>query len=93
MTDAERDVLAERRRQVEQEGFSAAADDGYKENELVQAAISYLIANDASAEQGTHILFYWPWSLDWWKPTDRRRDLIKAAALILAELERMDRLK
>lgn len=33
----------------------------------------------------------WPWSSDWWKPKDRRRDLIRAAALIVAELERIDR--
>ena len=26
-----------------------------------------------------------------WKPTDRRRDLVKAGALILAEIERLDR--
>jgi len=33
----------------------------------------------------------WPWTDDWWKPTDRRRDLVKAAALIVAEIERLDR--
>jgi hypothetical protein len=33
----------------------------------------------------------WPWDRKWWKPTDRRRDLVKAAALILAEIERLDR--
>ncbi len=27
----------------------------------------------------------------WWKPKDRRRDLIRAAALIVAEIERLDR--
>lgn len=35
----------------------------------------------------------WPkyWSWDWWKPKDPRRDLVRAAALILAEIERIDR--
>lgn len=33
----------------------------------------------------------WPWDGQWWKPQDQRRDLIKAGALILAELERLDR--
>lgn len=33
----------------------------------------------------------WPWDRKWWKPTDRRRDLVKAGALILAEIERLDR--
>lgn len=34
----------------------------------------------------------WPWQGQWWKPKDRRRDLIRAAALIVAEIERLDRL-
>lgn len=34
----------------------------------------------------------WPWDRKWWKPTSRRRDLVKAGALILAEIERLDRL-
>ncbi|MFN3321313.1 MAG: hypothetical protein ACK43M_21435, partial [Allorhizobium sp.] len=33
----------------------------------------------------------WPWGIEWWKPTDRRRDLVKAGALIIAEIERLDR--
>jgi hypothetical protein len=35
----------------------------------------------------------WPksWNPCWFKPKDRRRDLVRAAALILAEIERIDR--
>jgi hypothetical protein len=35
----------------------------------------------------------WPdsWNGMYWKPKDRRRDLVRAGALIVAELERMDR--
>lgn len=35
----------------------------------------------------------WPssWHAKWWKPKDRRTDLVRAAALILAEIERLDR--
>ncbi len=39
----------------------------------------------------------WPWDRDWWKPggesgpVDRRRQLVKAGALIVAEIERLDR--
>jgi hypothetical protein len=33
----------------------------------------------------------WPWSPDWWKPRDARRNLERAAALIIAEIERLDR--
>lgn len=33
----------------------------------------------------------WPWDREFWKPKDRRRDLVRAAALIVAEIERLDR--
>jgi hypothetical protein len=37
----------------------------------------------------------WPdgWALSWLKPTHRRRDLVKAGALIIAEIGRIDRLQ
>lgn len=35
----------------------------------------------------------WPWERKWWRPKDRRRDLIRAGALIVAEIERLDRAK
>lgn len=34
----------------------------------------------------------WPWNRSWWKPKDRRHDLVRAAALLIAEIERLDRL-
>jgi len=34
---------------------------------------------------------HWPWSETWWKPKNRRRDLVRAGALIVAEIERLDR--
>jgi hypothetical protein len=33
----------------------------------------------------------WPWSPERWKPSDPRRNLVKAGALIVAEIERLDR--
>lgn len=35
----------------------------------------------------------WPnaWDVAWFKPRDRRRDLVRAAALCVAEIERIDR--
>jgi hypothetical protein len=35
--------------------------------------------------------FKWPWSLEWWRPKNQRRDLVRAGALIVAEIERLDR--
>jgi hypothetical protein len=33
----------------------------------------------------------WPWDREWWKPKDERRNLVRAGALIVAEIERLDR--
>lgn len=36
----------------------------------------------------------WPWDWRWWKPSqDRKRNLVRAAALIIAELERLERME
>ena len=34
---------------------------------------------------------YWPWTAEWWKPRTKRENLVRAGALILAEVERLDR--
>lgn len=33
----------------------------------------------------------WPWDMSWWKPRTPREDLVRAAALLIAEIERIDR--
>lgn len=91
-----RDVIAERFRQVSREGWTAAHDDGHSHGELAKAAASYAY-NAAEGDLGRRWNagqppVVWPWDRESWKPTDRRRDLVKAAALILAEIERLDRL-
>lgn len=91
-TQAARDVLAERRRQIEVEGWTPEHDDEHNHGELALAASCY-------AEQGPEpygvdypaIPVRWPWDADWWRPRDYRRNLVKAGALILAEIERLDR--
>lgn len=88
------DVAAERRRQIEAEGWVPKHDDRYHYGELSAAAASYAL--DASGIQLGHDSSKnppstWPWHRDWWKPGDPRRMLVKAAALILAEIERLDR--
>jgi hypothetical protein len=35
----------------------------------------------------------WPWEDQWWKPSSPERDLVKAGALIAAELDRLQRAK
>lgn len=89
------DVAAERRRQVAVEGWAPEHDDDHNDFELSRAAVCYALAPwrktetpDLAARPGV----WWPWASKWWKPSDDRRDLVKAGALILAEIERLDRL-
>ncbi|WP_438286408.1 ead/Ea22-like family protein [Klebsiella variicola] len=89
-TVAAADVLAERKRQVSAEGWTPGHDDEYEHGELADAAGCYALSSelfDCAGEPPRP----WPWPDEWWKPTNRRRDLVKAGALILAEIERLDR--
>jgi hypothetical protein len=81
------EVIAERRRQREVEGFDVAHDDAHRHFELSLAAAAYCFH---VCHEGAPSAF-WPWHPSWWKPTTPRRDLVKAAALIFAEIERLDR--
>lgn len=88
---ASRDVLAERARQISDEGWTPEHDDQYTNNELAHAAACYAMLAGTRARSDYDQPALWPWKRDWWKPRDRRHDLVRAAALILAEIERMDR--
>lgn len=96
---AVRDLLAERRRQVREEGHTLERDDQYIEGQLAQASSAYAFwADPRGARQDDHIDYLnstptglWPWAKEYWKPTSPRLMLIKAGALILAEIERLDR--
>ncbi len=88
MTQAAQDVLAERRRQIEVEGWTPEHDDAeHLPDELALAAASYICADEGDAPPAI-----WPWDRAWWKPSTPRRNLVKAGALILAEIERLDRM-
>lgn len=84
-------VIAERYRQIEQEGWSIEHDDAHQTGELATAGACYamLAKSEWKPEWGPHQ--YWPWSTEWWKPAGFRRDLVKGAALIVAEGEKFDR--
>ncbi len=85
MMDAINEIAAERRRQMEAEGWSPDHDyHVHCHGELAKAAACYAAGGNLYKE-------LWPFGTRWWKPKDRRRDLIRAAALIVAEIERLDR--
>jgi hypothetical protein len=101
------DIAAERRRQEEVEGWTPEHDDRHRLGEMALAAALYatsacaasrIIGSGLMTEERVNAIHPssppsrdWPWHLSWWKPKDRRRDLVRAGALIVAEIERLDR--
>ncbi len=88
------DVQEERRRQITAEGWTPEHDDEHSHGQMARAAACYALAGSSAPNDGTAALLVslaWPWDQQWWKPTSARRDLVKACALALAEIERLDR--
>jgi len=82
------EIAAERRRQVEAKGWTPAHDDRHTAGELGQlgAALALYACNRSSVAQ-----VIWPFD-DYRPKLDNARGcLVKAAALIVAEIERLDR--
>lgn len=101
------EIMRERERQIEAEGWTIEHDDSHLPGTLAVAGACYALES-LNATPGPRIgrgigqayrqiAFdagipkYWPWEPQWWKPKDERRNLIRAAALIIAEIERLDR--
>lgn len=94
-------IAAERARQISVEGWSLDHDDRHTRGQLADAAACYAATTRAFAaeeragrayETYTAYSDLWPWACEWWKPTpDRVRQLVKAGALIAAEIERLQR--
>ena len=87
-------ILAERRRQIEVEGWTPEHDDAHVDGEMLNAAVIYLWwgtdrAAPATASKASPM--GWPWDNNWWKPKDRRSNLVRAGALCLAEKDRLVR--
>jgi hypothetical protein len=93
-------VLDERQRQISQEGWTPEHDDAHDRGELAVAAALYILRKGRRSDPTL-----WLTSGDrpdwrarflesiegWIKPSSPRRGLVKAGALILAEIERLDR--
>lgn len=90
-------IRLERRRQMHVEGWTPEHDDLHADGEMAKSAAVYALASAGvvrltySAELAEVVPQDWPWAGAWWKPKDRRRNLIRAAALLVAEVERLDR--
>jgi hypothetical protein len=85
--DSIHDVVAERRRQIEEEGWTPEHDDEHRDGEMALAAACYLSRDRAYPTPGLAPP-EWPWDWKWWKPRDRYSNLKRAAALVVAEMDR-----
>lgn len=92
-------IAAERKRQIEAEGWDHAHDAEHSDGSLAVAAACYALTGhalhiDDPRGGGAVVPFWsvslWPWDRKWWKPKDRRRDLVRAGALTAAEIDRLD---
>ncbi len=91
---AAQDVLAERQRQIDVEGFTQDHDEAHADGELAMAAICYADPDSVIIDQSSPSdigIFFWPWEWHDWKPKSYRENLVRAGALIIAEIERLDR--
>ena len=91
MSKASDDVFAERQRQIEVEGWSPEHDGRHMDGSLAAAGACYALRSMGNLSDARRL---WPrsWDFAWLKPDTRRRCLVKAAALLIAEIERLDRM-
>lgn len=82
-------VARERMRQVQGEGWTPEHDDIHSDGELAEAAVCYALPTPPGDGASPEL---WPWDESWWKPGGGRvRQLVKAGALICAEIDRVVR--
>lgn len=83
-------IAQERRRQVEDENYSPEHDAQHTDAELLKAAMAYMLAatdpDDVELRSGR---LYWPWNPVSFKPKAPIRNLVRAGALIAAEIDRL----
>lgn len=90
MNDIIDEIIAERKRQIHDKGYTSESDDAHTNNELIDAAIAYCTSAKKETAAAKEC---WPLALEHFKPSEERRDIIKAIALLIAEVERIDRIK
>jgi len=78
-------IAEERQRQIEVEGYDAKHDADESTNRIVAAAVSYAMCDIDKQEAEA----WWSWDFKYWKPKDRRRNLVRAGALIAAAIDRL----
>lgn len=91
------DVSTERLRQITEEGYGSSRDDSLHGGALGAAGACYAmhaawnISKTGTGETLSGTPVWWPFDPSSWKPEDARRNFVKAAALIIAEIDKIDR--
>lgn len=98
------ELASERARQINSEGWSLEHDDyQHFDGQLARAAAGYAMYASGRTDltrafvkgekptDATYVPRGWPWDASAWKPKSPREDLVRAGALIIAEIERLDR--
>jgi hypothetical protein len=92
-------ILKERARQIKEEGYTEPHDDGHLRGEILYAALAYLHATtslrigNSTAESSRLAMEYWPWGASELKVKSENENLVRAGALIAAELDRRLRME
>lgn len=95
-------IAEERKRQIEKEKWDSDHDDDHWNGELSKAGACYALGSSHVSKRFHRDdgivdirIELWPWEEKWWKPTPKNRikELVKAGALIAAEIDRLQRQK
>lgn len=84
-------IAAERKEQINKHNFNHLTDDFYVNDQLATAADAYLLAADADPGEVYTPPANWPWNPNEFRPSKRVKNLMKAGALIAAEIDRLVR--
>lgn len=90
------DVLGERARQRRREGYDDQHDDNLEDWSLLSAAMAFIEDAHLRGTSGGKgfddtVPVTWPFAKESWKPKDIRQSLVVSCALIIAEIEVLDR--
>lgn len=90
-------ISRERRRQIIKEGYNAEHDERLEPGALAMAAAVYIMGACSGmrggGERPGEVMICWPFEISAYNPKDPLRDLVRAGALIAAEIDRMMRVE
>lgn len=85
-------IRFERQRQINKEGWTPEHDAQHTDRSLAYAAACYATHSHGVGFNSVPVV--WPWECESWKPSDDPiRNLVKAGALIAAEIDRLQAAK